>query len=278
MKSGYEEFFEAAKRAKSDAPQKSVARKKTESSQEERLKSALIRARSKQKATKKSTLIPWVPLCLAGMILTGFGWYVMEPKQVMQLIRKVEIRWLSPLAAQTATEDKKNSMQDSAKDGEKIDPSKVEPGEKSADSTSAKAAQRSRPFNAEEISHLKKLNERKEQLDQREKALNELETELQEQKKEIEARILELQKVRRDIATVLEDRVNVDQDKVNRLVDFYSNMKPKQAAGILEKINEDLAVEVLGKMKKKNAAEIMNLLKPEKARSLSEKFTGYKRR
>ncbi len=60
-------------------------------------------------------------------------------------------------------------------------------------------------------------------------------------------------------------------------MELYSNMKPKQAADVIGSINEDLAVEVLAKMKKKNAAEIMNLLTPEKARILSEKYTGYRR-
>ena len=72
--------------------------------------------------------------------------------------------------------------------------------------------------------------------------------------------------------------MELDEGKIKRLVDFYSNMKPQKAAKILTKINEDLAVEVLGKMKKKNAADIMNLLEPKKARVLSEKFAGYKRR
>ena len=79
------------------------------------------------------------------------------------------------------------------------------------------------------------------------------------------------------IAQTLKDRVEVDQEKVTKLVDLYSNMKPKQAADVIGSINEDLAVEVLAKMKKKSAAEIMNLLSPEKARVLSEKYTGYRR-
>ena len=54
-------------------------------------------------------------------------------------------------------------------------------------------------------------------------------------------------------------------------------MKPKQAAEVIGSLNEELAVEVLAKMKKKNAAEIMNLLPPDKARILSEKYTGYRR-
>jgi flagellar motility protein MotE (MotC chaperone) len=59
---------------------------------------------------------------------------------------------------------------------------------------------------------------------------------------------------------------------------MYSNMKAPQAAKVFETMDEDLAVEILGRMKKKNAADIMNLLKPEKAQILSEMFAGYKRR
>ncbi|MNL86247.1 hypothetical protein D3C87_2148790 [compost metagenome] len=55
-------------------------------------------------------------------------------------------------------------------------------------------------------------------------------------------------------------------------------MKAPQAAKIFETMDEDLGVEILGRMKKKNAADIMNLLKPEKAQIFTEKFAGYKRR
>jgi flagellar motility protein MotE (MotC chaperone) len=105
-----------------------------------------------------------------------------------------------------------------------------------------------------------------------------LEEELQRQKVELDKRIQQLEGVRRDIASILKDRVEVDQQKVDKLVDLYSNMKPKQAADVMSSLNEDLAVEILSKMKKKNAAEIMNLLPPEKARILSEKYTGYQQK
>jgi flagellar motility protein MotE (MotC chaperone) len=55
-------------------------------------------------------------------------------------------------------------------------------------------------------------------------------------------------------------------------------MRPNTAAKVVESLDEDLAVEILGRMKKKNAAEILNLLKPEKAQVLSEKYAGYKRK
>ena len=55
-------------------------------------------------------------------------------------------------------------------------------------------------------------------------------------------------------------------------------MKPQQAAKVFETMDEDLAVEIIGRMKRKPAAEILNLLKAEKAQVISEKYTGYKRR
>ena len=130
-------------------------------------------------------------------------------------------------------------------------------------------------YTDEEISHFNKLNEREHELDLREAELNKMEAELHKQKNEIEARIAKLKQIRADVANVLKDRVAVDEHKVDTLVSFYSSMKPQQAADIIGNLNEDLAVEVLGKMKKKNAAAIMNLLEPKKAEILSEKFTGY---
>ncbi len=135
---------------------------------------------------------------------------------------------------------------------------------------------RPKPVSAEDLSHFEKLKQRKVELDLREKELAELEEELQKQKVELDKRIAQLEEMRGQIAQILKDRVEVDQEKVNKLVDLYSNMKPKQAADVIGSINEDLAVEVLAKIEKESAAEIMNLLPPEKP-GYSEKYTGYRR-
>ncbi len=53
-------------------------------------------------------------------------------------------------------------------------------------------------------------------------------------------------------------------------------MKPNQAAKIFETMDEDLVIEILTKMKKKTAADILNLIKVEKAQLFAEKFAGYR--
>ena len=138
-------------------------------------------------------------------------------------------------------------------------------------------AQGIKNWNEQDLDFLSKLESRKNQLDEREKELAQVEEELKRQKQALNQKIEKLQKMRDEISKVLKDRIKMDDERVGKLVDFYSNMKPAQAAQVFAEINEDLAVEILGRMKKKNAAAIMNLLKPDKAQVLSEKFAGYRR-
>ena len=72
------------------------------------------------------------------------------------------------------------------------------------------------------------------------------------QRQELESKLKELEEVRRNISSTLETKVQSDDQKVQDLVQFYSNMKPPQAAKIMETIDETLAVRIIEKMKKKN--------------------------
>lgn len=168
----------------------------------------------------------------------------------------------------------------SAKNKAKPATPKVDKKEKSAEPQAAvKKSEKLdlKNWTDQELSYFSKLNDRKIELDAREVEITRLEEELHKQKLDLESRIQKLKGLRREISSVLKEKVLIDKKKVTKLIDFYSNMKPKKAAEIIGTLNEDLAVEVLGGMKKKNAADILNLLKPAKARKLSEKFAGYRR-
>ena len=75
---------------------------------------------------------------------------------------------------------------------------------------------------------------------------------------------------------LLEDKIKADDSKVDTLVQMYTNMKPQQAAKVFETLDEDLVIEILSRMKKKSAADILNLVKADKAQVLSERYTGYR--
>ncbi|MGE0526196.1 MAG: MotE family protein [Bdellovibrionales bacterium] len=250
-KNGYDQFFSRARENQ---------RQRTTADPESRLRTAV-------KAKRPPPPFPW--RAVAGLVasLGLAGSYLLAPEFFESLAERVEISAIGQAGAADGPAAEKAGA-----GGEKAE--KDAAHDKSSGSAKGPDADGAV---SEDLSHFQKLKQRKEELDMREKELTQLEEELQRQKVELDRRIQQLEEMRSQIAQTLQTRVEVDQEKVNKLVDLYSNMKPKQAADVIGSINEDLAVEVLAKMKKKNAAEIMNLLPPEKARVLSEKYTGYRR-
>lgn len=262
----YEQFFKAAQDIKRPEPR--VTSTASSTSTERKLRQAVKMRRPKQPMPKKA---------VAGLVVTLIFacTYVLAPNFVERTLKRIEIRAMG----QAEAADKDAPKKTDAKAAEKSQTASGKAEKPAAGETAGNKAKSPDESTAvrEELGHYEKLRQRKEELDAREKELSELEEELQRQKVELDKRIVQLDEMRGQIAQTLKDRVEVDQEKVTKLVDLYSNMKPKQAADVINSINEELAVEVLAKMKKKSAAEIMNLLPPDKARVLSEKYTGYRR-
>lgn len=223
------------------------------------------RLQAKNVRVKKSKGIPWklVGISFLGVILTAAGY--VEHERIENFLKRVEVGFVSQSFAEEAP------AKPAGTEVAKADAAADKDNEKSAE------AAKKKDFSEEELNHFAKLNERKRELDAREEELSRLEAELTAQKAELEKRMSGLETTRREISSVLEDRVKADDKKVETLVQMYSNMKPQQAAKVFEEMDEDLAVEIIGRMKKKNAAEIMNIIKPEKAKVFAEKFAGYKR-
>ena len=190
--------------------------------------------------------------------------------QILDYVSKVEVSAFGLASAEKP--DGEAGQNDSAAKDEKGEKDSSDKGGSPLSGTNKK-----RRWTTEEINFFSRLEDRKAKLDYRESELEKLEEELQRQRVEIENKIKQLEKMRGDVANILKERISVDSSKVDKLVAFYSNMKPQQAAKIFEAIDEELAIEVLGRLKKKNAAEILNLIQPAKARRLSEKYAGYKR-
>jgi flagellar motility protein MotE (MotC chaperone) len=273
----YEQFFTKAQKAKrgdepvvdkvrfSTKPEAKPTAKKPATSLNQRLQSEQ-RLRNAVRMKRAKAPFPWKAVAGLSVCLILAGFYVASPETFENALNKIEIRAMTSAGAEEKAAEK--SKGPSAE--------KENAAAKTASGEHAKGGEEKSAV-SEELSHFEKLKQRKEELDLREKELSELEEELQKQKVELDKRLTQLDEMRAQIAQTLKDRVEVDTEKVNKLVDLYSNMKPKQAADIIGSLNEELAVEVMAKMKKKNAAEIMNLLQPEKARILSEKYTGYRR-
>lgn len=239
MKSGYDQFFKKAKEASSGKPASIKMNRPIQN--------------QKKRKLKKFPIIPFI-FSTIGFCVAYAGYENYE--KISTLLGKVEISLFSP--ANASEDEKKATHASNAETTTFTKPIEAEP-------------------TGEELNHLMRLAERKKELDAREEELNRMETEMAKQKEELQKKVSDLEKMRNSISTVLEERVKGDDQKIETLVQFYSNMKATQAAKIFETLDEDLGVQILGRMKKKNAAEVLNLMKPDKAQMFTEKFAGYKR-
>lgn len=250
MSTGYDQFFRNARNAADGKP----ASVPTTHRSQKTVTAARLSALRKKKEKKKAPFpaLAFV-LCAIGFCVAYLGYENFD--RLSHFLGRVEVSLFTTAKANEnalSTEAKKEEVTQFTK------PVIAEP-------------------TGEELNHLMKLAERKKELDAREEELNRLEAEMTKQKEELQKKIADLEKMRSSISNILEERVKTDDQKIETLVQFYSNMKPPQAAKVFETIDEDLAVQILGRMKKKNAAEILNLMKAEKAQMFTEKYAGYKR-
>ncbi len=110
------------------------------------------------------------------------------------------------------------------------------------------------------------LRQRREALEQREMALKALE-------QEVDAKLVRLQEMQGKIEQMLAEAKQTRDAKLRHLIDVYTNMKAKQAAAVLETLNEDIAVKILAGMRGRQAGEILTFVEAQKAAKLSEKLT-----
>lgn len=237
MKTGYDQFFKKASEAS-----------KTKSHVDAR---KILIKKSKQ---KKKSSFPITQIFLFGMIALACLFAFDQSESIEKQLKKIDIGLPFAQAEEKSPghHDEKVEVKADAKSEVKSD---VKP---------------------DEADYMFKLAERKKQLDQREEELNKYAAEIARQKEEIEAKLKNLEETRTKISTALEDKIKTDDAKVDTLVQMYSNMKPQQAAKVFETLDEDLVIEILSRMKKKNAADILNLVKAEKAQVLAERYAGYR--
>jgi flagellar motility protein MotE (MotC chaperone) len=110
------------------------------------------------------------------------------------------------------------------------------------------------------------LLKRQDELDQREQALKSLETDLN-------TRVAKLKDMESSIKNMLEEAKGVKDQKLKHLIDVYSNMNAKQAAKVLETLDNNIAVKILAGMRGRQAGEVLNNMEAKKAAGLTEMLT-----
>ena len=66
------------------------------------------------------------------------------------------------------------------------------------------------------------------------------------------------------------------KENVQSLIKVYSSMKPEEAAGLIEAIDDDLALKIVAGMKSKIAGKVLSKLDLKVAKRISETLAGKK--
>lgn len=167
----------------------------------------------------------------------------------------------SPLEAALAADQKRQAS----------NPADQEPTAKPvASAEPVKTAKTSATSTAEILSH---LEQRELELKRKEQNLHEQEQHLLQMQKEVEQKLQELIVIQKDIQTFRNEKAETKNTNIRSLAQIYGTMKPKEAAKLLENMDEKLAVNVLSTMKANEAADVLAIMDVKKAAKISEALT-----
>lgn len=116
------------------------------------------------------------------------------------------------------------------------------------------------------------IGKERQSLQSREGALADREEQLQVLKKEVEDRLRELSAVQQRVMESLEEERRMQGEQNRHLVATLESMPPDRAGRLLEKMDDEVAVQLLRRLKGKDAGAILSLLNPDKAARLSQKL------
>ncbi|SKA83231.1 Flagellar motility protein MotE, a chaperone for MotC folding [Paucidesulfovibrio gracilis DSM 16080] len=111
------------------------------------------------------------------------------------------------------------------------------------------------------------LKRREEELAAKERTLRELESSVQ-------AEVEKLEGLKSQLEALLKDVKNVEDERLQKLIKAYANMKAKQAAAVLETMDQALAVKILAGLQGRQAGEVLSFIETRKAAELSEALTN----
>ena len=122
---------------------------------------------------------------------------------------------------------------------------------------------------ANEIQVLTRLAQRRREIDQREEELTERMSFLDAAEGRIAERVEELKRIQGRIEQLLGQLDGAEEAEVLRLVSVYEKMKPKSAAAIFSRMDDDTLIKVASRLKDQNLSLILSAMPQEAAVNLT---------
>ncbi len=125
----------------------------------------------------------------------------------------------------------------------------------------------------EEMVLLRQLRQRALSMDAREAALDQREATLKVAEGAIAAELVRVEAIRTELVEMLGRADTASAENVGSLARMVDAMKAREAAPLLAGMDEDVALEILQKLKPKQAAKILGAMDPRTAQKLGDRFT-----
>jgi flagellar motility protein MotE (MotC chaperone) len=121
-------------------------------------------------------------------------------------------------------------------------------------------------------SEIRLLERQREELARREERLQRREADLTNLSADVEARLEQLARLKEELKSLLVERDKRRNKQIKLLVQVYSNMKAEKAAGLIDKLDDQVVVEIFSQMPSENAGKILSFVEPEKAARISQRL------
>lgn len=127
-----------------------------------------------------------------------------------------------------------------------------------------------------DIELLKSFEKKREELSKKESEIKMKEEQLNMIQQNIQRKLAELESIKGDIEKLIVLRKDIEEKSINHLVKVYSSMPPAEAAAQVERLDRDITIHVLSRMKGKSAAKILSNINPAIAVQISEQLVKRK--
>lgn len=125
-------------------------------------------------------------------------------------------------------------------------------------------------LSAAEVQVLHALSERREQLDARGEQYETQDELMLAAERRLDERLTELRRLESHVNDLLGQLDEAQETRLRNLVDVYQRMRAKDAAAVFDGLNDDVLVQVAGRMRQANLAEVMGRMEPTRARALTQ--------
>ena len=121
---------------------------------------------------------------------------------------------------------------------------------------------------------LNALQQKETEIRKREDQLNEKEDRLNKLEREVEQKVKDLLVIQKQILALQNEKQEAVNTRVRGLAKIYGTMKPKEAAKLMENLDDKLVMGIIGTMTPDQAAAVLALMEVKKAAKISEALSS----